>query len=288
MAIMGGGDSFSPAGRVEAVWLSTTEQGTGNGALSLDSEFDAPKLVTLRALSLSMSSEPGVYSVVLMSCPACRTSGADIDDGNWLTDTASIGGHVVVGYRGPQGYDTRLAAHHQSTVQIQVLKKRSSASAGSGSDLRATLRAGESFYVPYRGLAVAVCSIGPEAASVGFAYSTARSSALASALGLCSFSSPPPPGGTASSLSNACSSSTANCDTIVLSADPPFGSSVYSDGFFGPRFRRSNSYPGRLVWEMQRMNGPNLVTYFVRKNIAPQTLNPQRKKPSATVRTVAD
>ena len=128
---------------------------------------ELPRVFSIRALSLPLTSTAGDCTVVITPCEACR-AGKEED----------IGGTLVVSYRAPVNLDAEhTAPRHSNLVEVQFLhtrRKHSSIQYGAGSDLYASLRTNDAYYVPWSGLAVAVCSHDDLTAQVAFAYSPVR------------------------------------------------------------------------------------------------------------------
>ena len=174
-----------------------------------------PAVISIRALTLPPTSSTGDCTVVLMPCEHCRSDTASKAD--------DIGGTLVVSYRAPVGLDVvHSRAKHANLVEVQFLHQRIAAGKfGGGSDLYASLRTNDAYYVPWSGQAVAVCSHDDSTAQVAFAQSAVRVQAIDAARALCSYASPPPPTPLPPAVGGVCP-----CPKLFLRAQTPYSHSV--------------------------------------------------------------
>jgi len=207
MGIMGGGAVFSPASRYTAGWITEHTGGFFYGAT------DAPKLVSLRALDHGLSSGFGRYTTVISDCKLCRTPGGKVN-GEWeATGPASIGGEILLAYRGDVGFEGQNSNDWMMSkveVQFQLYPKVAyGVTSGKMSALWATLMPGESHFVRFSGLAVHVCAVDKNEATIGIANDPIRSIAVAKAAALCGPSAAP-------ALAPAAQFD--GCETVVMSS----------------------------------------------------------------------
>ena len=223
--------SFDAVARLQAGWLDE--------AALLRPPSGFASTITLRALCHPPSSAHGEYTAVVSRCVSCRTAGLDAD--SWDASSSvlreTVGGSIVLSYRGEVGQDATLYDPERGRVHVQLLKADIVPNLGGGSDLYAALRAGESYFSPWAGLAVHVCDIpSVDSARLALVHARLQSTAIATAIALCdgpsSPPSPPPP------PPNAC-----GCEHVTFAS-----SSTAQATLFGPLWTRTSD--AELTYEI--------------------------------------
>jgi hypothetical protein len=140
-AVMGLSGEFADFNAAARYQMGVLRIGSGEVA---EIEESTTKPIALQSLSLPPGVPGAEYIAIRFSCPECIPKVA--------SHASNVGGHIWIQFRGDEGYSSMhegLTSAYQNRVYVHLARRYDSPDFGEGTELWASLSAGDEYSVPH-------------------------------------------------------------------------------------------------------------------------------------------